>query len=525
MQKIKGQSFDPLPTWLKQKYHLKDREEALSVVHNPPDNIGEDFIHFSSPFHYRLKFDEFFMLELFLAARKTGVQKEPGIKMQAKLDLLKQLEASLPFQLTNAQKRALNEILQSMQGDSPMNRLVQGDVGCGKTLVAILAGLFAVANGYQTAIMVPTEILANQHFKNAKDLLQPLGLRVGMLTGMQKTKEKNANLAATASGEFDFVIGTHALIQEGVNFHNLGLVIIDEQHRFGVDQRKKLKQKGVSPHFLVMTATPIPRTLSMTVYGDLDVSVIDELPKGRQSIVTKVVYENKRDKVFGFLEDQVAAGRQAYIVYPLVEESEKMDLKNAVEEFERLQKRFGNIRFGLLHGKMKENEKDAIMQSFRKHEIDVLVSTTVIEVGVDVPNANMMIIEHTERFGLSQLHQLRGRVGRGAHKSYCVLMLPYAVSEESKYRAEVMASTGDGFQIAEEDLKIRGPGEIMGRRQSGMAGFKLASLIHDTPILMQAREAAFELFQRDPDLSRPEHAQLKALLIKQHGPQALAGIG
>ncbi len=524
-QGLKGKHTDPLPSWLKEKYALVNREEAITRVHFPPQQPDESFLKGRSKFHERLIFDEFFWLELYLASKKAGVEREIGPEVNEDYTNVEVLEKSLPFELTSAQKKAFQEIATDMLKPHPMHRLVQGDVGSGKTVVAMMAAVFAAASGLQTALMVPTEILANQHFNNAKKLLEPLGIRVGMVTGMQKTKEKRESLESVSSGEWKFVIGTHALIQDQVEFENLGLVIVDEQHRFGVGQRNILKKKGISPHFLVMTATPIPRTLAMTVYGDLDVSIINEMPKGRIPITTRVVYDNKRNTVLNFMVEQVAAGRQAYIIYPLVEESEKIDLKDAVSQYEELVQKYPSVKFGLLHGKMKEEEKDSVMESFRRNEFNVLVSTTVIEVGVDVPNANMMIIEHTERFGLSQLHQLRGRVGRGAHKSYCVLLLGYAVSEESKHRADVMASTNDGFEIANEDLKIRGAGEILGTRQSGLAGFKLANLITDTEILIKAREAAFEIFRRDPLLQMAEHQALRAALVKAHGPTALAGVG
>jgi ATP-dependent DNA helicase RecG len=388
--------------------------------------------------------------------------------------------------------------------------LVQGDVGSGKTLVALMAAAFAAENGYQTAFMVPTEILSEQHFKNAQKFIgDVLGLKIELITGHLTAKEHAAAVARVRSAEAMICIGTHALIEDEVEFKNLGLVIVDEQHRFGVEQRNKLKKK-TSPHFLVMTATPIPRTLAMTVYGDLDVSVIDELPPGRSPIVTRKVFGNKRDKVFDFMRDQIKAGRQTYVIYPLVEESEKIDLKDAVTEFEEIKKKFPEYQVGLLHGRMKADEKEEVMNEFRAGRTHILVSTTVIEVGVDVPNANLMIIEHAERFGLSQLHQLRGRVGRGQYKSYCVLMLSYALSDDSLKRAEIIESTNDGFKIAEADLEMRGPGEFLGRRQSGLPGFKLANLVRDLPLLKEARAAAQELLRRDPELRKTEH-----LLVKQ----------
>ena len=453
------------------------------------------------------------------------MQREGAPAFAPRLDLVNKLRAALPFQLTRAQDRAFAEIVEDLAKPHPMHRLVQGDVGSGKTLVALMSSLVAIENKFQAAIMVPTEILAEQHFENCKKFLEPLGVGVGLLTGSMKAAERKQIYEMIKSGMVQVCVGTHALIQEAVEFQNLGLVIIDEQHRFGVHQRNELKKKGVSPHFLVMTATPIPRTLAMTVYGDLDVSVIDELPPGRSPIQTRVTFESKRPQVMQFVREQLAKGRQAYIVYPLVEESEKMDLKNAVDEAERLSAEFSEFGVGLLHGKMKNAEKDEVMRKFRAKEFSVLVSTTVIEVGVDVPNATIMLIEHAERFGLSQLHQLRGRVGRGQHKSFCVLMLGRAVSEESKARCDIMEQTTDGFKIAEADLEIRGPGEFLGSRQSGLTGFKMANLVRDMRILQEARDAAFETLNRDTELKRPEHQELRTELVRTHGTAALISAG
>ena len=517
--------MEKLPKWILENYHLVGLEKALKCLHMPPENSGTEFSEFSSPYHERVIFDEFFWLELYLATKKVGFKKEDGPAISAEGKLAEKIQGALPFQLTNAQKKSLHEILNDLKEPHPMHRMVQGDVGSGKTLVALIAASFVIEAGFQSALMVPTEILAEQHYKNAVKLFEPLGIQVGLLTGSMKVGEKREVVNKLQSGEIQLCIGTHALIQEGVDFQKLGLAIIDEQHRFGVFQRAGLKQKGHSPHFLLMTATPIPRTLAMTVYGDLDVSIIDELPPGRSPIVTRVTYENKRPKVYQFLKDQLAKGRQAYIVYPLVEESEKMDLKDAMSSYESLKEQFPDITFGLLHGKMKPAEKEEVMRDFRDLKYQVLVSTTVIEVGVDVPNSNLMIIEHTERFGLSQLHQLRGRVGRGQHKSYCVLMLGRAVSDESRERAQIMERTTDGFKIAEADLELRGPGEFLGTRQSGLPGFKLANLVRDIEILQKARQAAFEVVRKDPRLERKEHDWLRYELVRHHGPGALAGIG
>ncbi len=505
---IKG--FDEkLPQWILDKYQLPPIKDTFLAIHHPPKGAGEDYLNYQSPYHRRIIFEEFFWLEMLLVARKQRVQKDRAPAFKKPSLLADQLIQNLPFELTNAQIRAQKEIITDLQKDWPMHRMVQGDVGSGKTLVALLSALVAIENGYQAALMVPTEILAQQHYMGAQKLFEPLGIKVGFLSGHMKAKAKREMNEQIEKGEVHLVVGTHALIQDTVKFHNLGLVIVDEQHRFGVEQRKKLKKKGESPHFLLMTATPIPRSLAMTVYGDLEVSIINEMPKGRIPIVTRMTYQSKRLKVIGFVRDQLKKGRQAYIVYPLVEESEKIDLKNATDEFEKLKLDFPEYKVALMHGKMKSEEKDTIMEQFRNHEYDILVSTTVIEVGVDVPNANIIWIEHAERFGLSQLHQLRGRVGRGSHKSYCILSLGHAVSQESRERIQLMEDTSDGFKIAEADLELRGPGEFLGARQSGLPGFKMANLIRDMEILKQAREAAFGVMARDPDLSRYEHRAIK----------------
>ena len=506
---------EKLPQWLLKKYNLLSHPEALKQIHHPPPQCNKEYLNFKAPAQRRIIFDELFWVELHLAMKKSRIQKESASAMRMKSPRVNELIQSLPFDLTKAQNRTFKEIREDLRKPHPMHRMVQGDVGSGKTVVAMLSLVYGVDNGFQSALMAPTEILAEQHYKNAKKLLEPLGLQVGFLSGQMKTPEKNEILEGLKQGRIDMCIGTHALIQEGVEFQNLGLVIIDEQHRFGVDQRSRLRSKGSSPHFLVMTATPIPRTLAMTVYGDLDVSVINELPAGRTPIVTRVVHESKREKVMGFVRDQIKKGRQVYVVYPLVEESEKIDLKNAVSEFEKLQAQFSEFKVGLLHGRMKPPEKDKVMGLFYQGEIDILVSTTVIEVGVDVPNANLMIIEHAERFGLSQLHQLRGRVGRGEYKSYCVLMLGYAISKEAQTRTEVMEKTTDGFKIAEADLEMRGPGEFLGTRQSGVLDFRMANLTRDISILQEARKAAFEVIEKDPNLSNESHRYLKEELAQQ----------
>jgi ATP-dependent DNA helicase RecG len=522
-EQIKEWPLEIFPQSLLRKYELLDRKQALYQIHHPEIEQAAQFLDFKSPSQRRIIFEEFFWLELFLAAKKSGLQREKGPVIQNDGTWVEDVLKNLPFKMTNAQARAFQEIREDLRGPHPMNRLVQGDVGSGKTLVCLLACTQTAQSGYQSCLMVPTEILAEQHFKNSLKFLSS-NIRVALLTGKTKTAERRELLVKLQQGEIDLLIGTHALLEDDVDFKNLGLVVVDEQHRFGVEQRGTLKVKGKNPHFLVMTATPIPRTLAMTVYGDLEVSLIDELPPGRSPIQTRVGYQSKRTLAFDFMRDQIKKGRQAYIIYPLVEESEKIDLKNAVDEFEQLKKTYPDLSFGLLHGKMKPAEKDEVMEKFRNQEFQVLISTTVIEVGVDVPNATVMIVEHSERFGLSQLHQLRGRVGRGEHKSYCMLMLGYAVSEEARERVEFMEKTTDGFKIAEFDLELRGPGEFMGTRQSGLAGFKMAHLVRDFQILLQAREAAFEILKKDPGLTLKENQGLREELFRTHGPAALASI-
>lgn len=509
---------DSLPAWMCRDFQLLEWPHALREIHQPPKDAADLFLSFKSQAQQRMIFEDFFWMELLLVMRRAELEREKAFQMKSRSELVDQIRNGLAFRLTSAQDRAFSEIETDLQKQHPMHRLVQGDVGCGKTIVALLAAAQVADSGYQTCLMVPTEILATQHFQNWQKKLEPFGLggKVALLTSQVKEPTKKEIYNKLAAGEINIVIGTQALLQSSVQFKQLGLVIVDEQHRFGVEQRVTLKEKGISPHFLLMTATPIPRSLAMTLYGDLDVSVIDELPLGRQPILTRVTHEAKRTLIWEFLEKQVNQGRQAYVVYPLVEESEKIDLKNATAEFEKLKTKFPQFLFGLLHGKMKSVEKDQTMQEFREGRIQVLVATTVIEVGVDVPNANIMIIEHAERFGLSQLHQLRGRVGRGEYKSYCILVLGSAVSDEARRRVEIMERSGDGFKIAESDLELRGPGEFLGTRQSGLLGFKIADLVRDFGTLEKARAAAVKLIEIDPGLEKPEHQKLqRQLKLKQ----------
>jgi ATP-dependent DNA helicase RecG len=484
---------ETLPPDLIVRQKLISRAEALRRIHFPAEDAPlADYERARSPAHLRLIFEEFFWVAIAIAIRKSERVKEPkGAVIEIDERVRGHLAEILPFTLTSAQQRSITRILDDMQSDVPMNRLLQGDVGSGKTIVALLAMLAAMENGYQAALMAPTEILADQHARNIKRMLARTPHRAELLTGSLRAAEKRRLHADLAAGEIHACIGTHALIQEAVAFHKLGIVVIDEQHRFGVLQRATLRERGFNPDVLVMTATPIPRSLAMTVYGDLDVSVIDELPPGRTPIKTVVVGEDQRLGVYKGVEREIRAGRQAYIVYPLVEESEKMDLKDATRMFEHLRDRvFPNFSIGLLHGKMKAAEKEETMHRFTRGDVQILVATTVVEVGVDVPNASVMVIEHAERFGLSQLHQLRGRVSRGAEQSFCVLLASDKQTSVARERLGIMEETNDGFRIAEKDLEIRGPGEVMGTRQSGVPTFRVGNLVRDVRILEEARNEA-----------------------------------
>ena len=497
-----------LPSDIRQRLQLIDRKTAIKEIHCPASES-----HCKAA-RNRLAFDEFFLLELGLELKKKRSEtEEKGISFKIESQLLDRFVGTLPFRLTQAQKDVFRAIRVDMEDMHPMNRLLQGDVGSGKTIVAAMTLLCAIQSGYQGALMVPTEILAEQHAYSFSELLKPIGLNVVLLKGDLTKGERETVLADIADGSAHIVVGTHALIQKGVDFHKLGLVIIDEQHRFGVMQRAILRDKGVTPDVLVMTATPIPRTLALTVYGDLNVSVIDEMPPGRQAVATKWVREEQRSELYRGIEKAVQRGRQAYIVYPLVEESEKLEeIKAATEMADRLQcEVFPHLRLGLLHGRMRSFEKQEVMAQFKARQINILVSTTVIEVGIDVPNATIMVIENAERFGLAQLHQLRGRVGRGEHKSFCYLVAA-TKSQDSVERLKVMTRTNDGFEIAEADLKLRGPGEFFGTRQSGLPNLRLANLIQDAPLLEAAKAEAKQLAQADPSLRQPEHQLLKCVL-------------
>jgi ATP-dependent DNA helicase RecG len=520
--------LSPIPQEIVERQDLIDFQESFRRVHFPPEGESIEVLNNQrSDGHRRIIFDEFFFLELGLALKKKGMILETGISFQTDGTLVQRFLDLLSFQLTRAQDRVWAEIREDLERPHPMNRLIQGDVGSGKTVVALLASLYVVECGYQAAIMAPTEVLAEQHYLNLHRWVEPLGVKVALLTSSIKGSEREDLYDRIRRGDVHLVIGTHAVIQEAVEFHRLGLAIIDEQHKFGVVQRGLLKKKGENPDVLVMTATPIPRTLAMTIYGDLDVSVIDEMPPGRMPVETKVFPESAREKVYRTVEEEVRKGRQAFIVYPLVEESEKLDLKDATRMAEHLRKDvFPEFQVGLLHGRMKSDEKEAIMMEFTEGKIKILVATTVIEVGIDIPNASVMVVEHAERFGLSQLHQLRGRIGRGRYPSKCILLAQYRSSEEARVRLQAMARTNDGFQIAEEDLSLRGPGEFFGIRQSGFPDFRVAQLVRDTPILIEARKEAFRLIQEDPELVHPSHSVLRDMLRRRWmGRLELASIG
>ena len=510
-----GQLEEVLPGPLRREHALAAAEFACRNIHFPRDEEALELAR------RRLIFEELFYLTCGMALLRTRRDEAAGVPFA--IPPVEEFLALLPFPLTGAQRRVMDEIAADVSAGPPMNRLVQGDVGSGKTMVAAYGAWLAAKNGRQCALMAPTELLAEQHFRSLAPLLEQASLRVGLLTGAVKGRARKELLAALAAGELDLLIGTHALLSEGVDYADLGLVITDEQHRFGVAQRAALSAKARRPpHVLVLSATPIPRTLSLVIYGDLDVSVIDELPPGRTPVQTFVVGEDKRQRMYGFVRKLVGEGRQAYIVCPAVEEGEDegAGLKAAASYARSLQTEvFPGLRVGLVHGKMKPREKDAVMTAFAGGELDVLVSTTVIEVGVDVPNAALMVVENADRFGLSQLHQLRGRVGRGKHQSYCVLVTSTR-NPDSRARLKVLTKTTDGFQIAEEDLKLRGPGDFFGQRQHGLPQLRIADLAGDMRVLKEAQLAAQELLERDPGLKRPEHAPLlKQIhrLFEQHG--------
>jgi len=500
---------DPIPEHLQVSYHLMPLQEAVKALHFP-ESLEE-----AEKARRRLAFNEFFLFGLSIAYRRIKSRFSPkATSLEKDRYPLQEYEALYPFSFTSAQKRVIEEIRRDMENETPMNRLLQGDVGSGKTLVVTYAMMLAVVSGRQAALMAPTEILAEQHLRRLRALLKPMDIRVSGMTGGPMTQEKKQILRKVEKGQVDILIGTHALIEEGVRFRELGIVVIDEQHKFGVAQRARLRQKGASPDVLVMTATPIPRTLALTLYGDLDVSLLDEMPPGRSPIRTRWVPEEKREEVHAFLETEIQKGRQGFVVYPLVEESEKLDLLAATQMAKTLQKQFPKYHIGLLHGRMRREEKEEIMREFRAGEIHLLVSTIVIEVGIDVPNATVMVIEHGERFGLSQLHQLRGRIGRGTHSSHC-FVIATPKTDEAKKRLTVFCRTQDGFRIAEEDLLIRGPGEFFGKRQHGLPELRIGNIVQDIALFEQTKQEAQALLEDDPRLMRPEHRLLRKKFIER----------
>jgi ATP-dependent DNA helicase RecG len=524
LQHLPAELVDPIPEAVRRRQQLVPRREAIEHVHFPPGEASiAELNAFRTPAHRRLIFEEFFLFQLGIVLRKRRAEAErkprPVVVTDATRDAVRKV---LPFRLTGDQKTVIREIVTDMQRPEPMNRLLQGDVGSGKTIVALTASLVAMENGLQVAFMAPTEILAEQHFFNIRRLLEQSRFRLTLLTGATPAKKRREIIAELSGGSLNLVIGTHALVQEDVAFKALGLAIIDEQHRFGVLQRATLRAKGLHPDVLVMTATPIPRTLALTTYGDLDVSVIREMPPGRQPIATTARPDSRRDEVYQFVRQQIEQGRQAYIVYPLVEESEKVDLKAATEMADHLsQEVFPDLRVALLHGRMKQDAKDRVMGAFARGEFDVLVSTTVIEVGIDVANATVMVVEHAERFGLSQLHQLRGRIGRGAHKSYCILLYQYPLTDQGRERLKAVTDTSDGFEIAERDLQLRGPGDFFGTRQSGLPTLRVGDLLRDHELMETARREAV-LALDDPTQSSALAALVNTTWERRFG---LAGVG
>jgi ATP-dependent DNA helicase RecG len=509
---------ETLPTYILEELKLIPKNAALFNIHFPksPELLAKA--------QFRLKFEELFFIQLQLITknliRKNKIKGHPFEKVGEYFTAF--YNNHLPFDLTNAQKRVLKEIRNDMGNPAQMNRLLQGDVGSGKTIVALMSMLLALDNGFQACLMAPTEILANQHFIGLSELAKPLNINIKILTGSTKTATRKIIHEELENGSLHIIIGTHALLEDKVKFYNLGLAIIDEQHRFGVEQRSKLwKKNEIPPHVLVMTATPIPRTLAMSLYGDLDISVIDELPPGRKPIQTVHRYDGNRLKVWKFIRDEIEKGRQIYIVYPLIDVSEKMDYKDLMDGYESISRDFPLPKYSvsIVHGKMKPSEKDSEMQRFSQGKTNIMVATTVIEVGVNVPNASVMIIESAERFGLSQLHQLRGRVGRGAEQSYCILMTSHKLSNDSKIRMETMTRTNDGFEIAEVDLKLRGPGDLMGTQQSGVLNLQIADIVRDKDILQLARHHAVKLLKDDSSMTKPEHLNLRNVFIQMSKKQ------
>ncbi len=509
----RGFFTEVFPSDIVEKYKFISKTEAIFNVHFPQST------EMLAKAQFRLKFEELFFIQLQLITqnliRKNKIKGHNFEKVGYYFNAF--FQNHLPFELTNAQKRVIKEIRNDLGSNAQMNRLLQGDVGSGKTIVAFMTMLLALDNDFQACIMAPTEILANQHFESIQGFAKELRINIKLLTGSTKTAERRIIHEELENGSLQILIGTHALLEDKVQFRNLGLAVIDEQHRFGVEQRSKLwKKNDIPPHILVMTATPIPRTLAMSLYGDLDISVIDELPKGRKPIITTHRFDNSRLKVWKFMKDEIEKGRQIYVVFPLIQESEKMDYKDLMDGYEALSRDFPLPKYSIsiVHGQMKPEDKDFEMKRFAEGKTNIMVATTVIEVGVNVPNASVMVIESAERFGLSQLHQLRGRVGRGAEQSYCILMTSYKLSSDSKTRMETMVATNDGFEIAEVDLKLRGPGDLMGTQQSGVLNLKIADIVKDRDILASARATAFDILRKDAPMQLPEHQKLRQAFLE-----------
>lgn len=535
LEKYSSTLSEDLPRRYCERHQLPRITDAVRTIHFPKSTDDNDqaiqaLVNFDTPSHWRLIYEEFFKFEFLVLRQRLQMEKEyaSAIGIDGGRKAVEDVEKLLPFKLTGDQKKAIDEVMHDLAQPHPMNRLIQGDVGSGKTAVALLSAVAAIAEGYQVALMAPTEILAEQHHRNALKLYGTK-LPIALLTGRTTKKEREEILSQLAGGKPMLLIGTHALIEDDVIFKSLALIMIDEQHRFGVEQRRALRKKGLrqddrakklaTPHFLVLTATPIPRTLALTAYGDLAVSLIKEMPPGRSPITTKVIRGGGRVQAIEMVRKQIELGRQAYFIYPLVDDSEAegfQHLRSAIQECERLQKEvFPEFKVGILHGQMKSDEKNAVMDSFKKGEIQILVSTTVVEVGVDVPNATVICVDHAERFGLSQLHQLRGRVGRGAHSSYCFFFTHTSGSENTEARLEVLEETNDGFEIAEADLRIRGPGEFLGTKQAGGLPFTIADLVRDREWLLKARDDAMELLKSDPELTLPEHSPLRSYFDRE----------
>ncbi len=525
VQRFAAAEKEFFPPWILREAGVPPLQDSLATLHFPPPGAdAETLLSFSSPPQQRLIFGELFYIQWTMARRRAGTAKEAARQLPWDREIVSEIKRRLPFALTGAQRRVVNEILKDMAEPHPMHRLLQGDVGSGKTIVAWIAAMVAWRQGAQTALMAPTEILAEQHFRRFVALSDGLPAKIVLLTASLTKKDRDAALARIREGSAHVVVGTHAIIQEGVEFRDMGLGIVDEQHRFGVLQRAALRGKGrTAPHLLVMTATPIPRTLAMTLYGDLDVSVIDEMPPGRTPVETRVVTEGMRPAAWARVRKELGEGGRAYVVLPLVEESEKLTLRDAVKTAERVREAFPGVGVGLLHGRLKSEEKESVMRAFQSGDIRILVSTTVVEVGVDVPEATVMMIEHAERFGLSQLHQLRGRVGRGRRPSICFLLAAGSYGEDAVARLSVMEKTTDGFRIAEEDLRIRGPGDFAGVRQSGIPDLVFSDIVRDARMLAKAREIAGLLMEKDPELSQPVHADLARWIASRDAVAPPAG--